>query len=142
VTSPTAAERFEAVLDGLADPTVADDEVVVSGAQVPDDERQATFLVYVGIVDLLAEAALNALDEDDRGRLLGRAQTTLSSVDGPMRFARYERGSTAEQQELVSRMRGKDIAVTSEWLVPRLRSDIGSYRRRIDALRRAIDGSG
>jgi hypothetical protein len=36
-------------------------------------------------------------------------------------------------------MRGKEIGMTDQWLVPRLERDIAAYRGRIDALRRIIE---
>jgi hypothetical protein len=136
---PAPADVLERLLVDLADVTVDDEVTTMPSPGATDDDREATFLAYAGLVDVLAEAVLHSVPPERREQLIGGALRSAGAAEGPLRFARYERGWTAEQQELVSRMRGKDIAVTSEWLLPRLEADIDAYRRRIEALRSAIE---
>lgn len=105
-----------------------------------DDESTRRFQAYLGLYDVLAEALLDArpspgLAADELSRHLQRVE----AVEGPMHFAAYEKAELSGRQELMARMRGKEIAVTKEWMVPRLRSDIAAYRARIDALRGALE---
>lgn len=135
----SALEVLQTLLWGLSDDTIEDDELTVPVDLAADDDRRATFVAYVGLVDILIEDVLAEAPERERVAILSRGLAILGAVEGPLRFAWHERVTTAERQDLVSRMRRKDIALTSEWLLPRLQGDIEAYGRRIDALHRAID---
>lgn len=134
-----AMRALDALLRAFGDATVQADEVALPVDSAPEDDRQATFVAYAGLVDALTEAALSECREEDRRAFLSAALAGVGAAEGPLRFARHERGTATERNELVARMRGKGIALTSRWLVPRLRSDIESYERRIEALRRAVE---
>ena len=47
-----------------------------------------------------------------------------------------------EDRELLIRMRGKEIAVTRDWMIPKLLDEIDRYRARAGALRAALSRSG
>jgi hypothetical protein len=126
----------------VGDTTVSSDELLVD---VPgtvsdeEDERRALFLLYVGLFDLLAGKELDALDDPRRAaELLARVAADVRAAEPPVRFARHERGRMTDRRELLARMRGREVAVTNAWLIPRLRSDIDAYRARIGALQRAL----
>jgi hypothetical protein len=125
--------------------TVSADNVTVllTPDQAPDDERAARFLVYLGLFDILAEAVHEACDDDEEratryAALLGQVE----SVEPVLRFRLFERRRRAESQELISRMRGREIAVTRNWLIPRLEELITACRARIEALRLALEEAG
>ncbi len=133
----SALERAAAT---IGDASVPHGEMLVD---VPDpldgDERRLRFALYVGLFDLLAERAVEAsADEAEAIAVLTRAAADLRSAEPALRFARHERGRLTDRRELVARIRGREVAVTNEWLVPRLRDDIEMYRSRIEALRRAV----
>ena len=129
---------LEVLLDEIADAAVEDDEATLRVPEGLGDDDRTRFIAYVGLVDLVAEASIEAVPAGERASALARALQTVIAAEGPLRFAHHERVTTAERQELVARMRGKDIAMTSEWLVPRLSGDIDTYRQRIEALERRI----
>jgi len=79
-----------------------------------------------------------ATDEERVERLSG-ALRLVESAEPALRFALFEKSGLAERQELVARMRGKEIAATEGWMIPRLREDIAAYRERIEALRRTLE---
>jgi hypothetical protein len=106
---------------------------------LPAEDRQARFVAYAGLFDLLVEALWDRCDGDtERGRQLSRILSKFQSVEPTLRFSLFEKGKQVEGLELVSRMRGKDIAVTEEWLLPHLERDMGIYRARIVALQAAL----
>ncbi len=116
-------------------------EVSLDGEGLPDDERQLRLLAYAGMFDLLVEALMEACETDEErdGRLswiLGK----LQSAEPIVRFNLFENSQLAKDLELISRMRGKDIVMTREWLLPKLDRDMGVYRRRIEALDAALEG--
>jgi hypothetical protein len=103
---------------------------------LPAEDRQVRFLAYAGLFDLLVETLWDRCDDDpERDRQLSRILGKLQSVEPTLRFSLFEKTNQAEGLELVTRMRGKDIAVTEEWLLPRLERDMAIYRERIEALR-------
>jgi hypothetical protein len=103
------------------------------------DQGERRYLVYLGLFDLLTEQLVEEADtsEDAKARLRDLHGAVLS-VEGPLRFALFEKGVQSESQDLRSRMRDRESAVTARWLVPRLQADIHAYRRRIEALERAV----
>ncbi|MFN2545321.1 MAG: hypothetical protein ABR600_12255 [Actinomycetota bacterium] len=121
---------------------VSDDvvELAVGPSALPPDEAEMRFLVSMGLFDMLAEAAMQrpSTDEERFDALLG-VLGRFTAIEPTLRYWLYDRGRQAEQQELVTRMRGREIAVTREWMIPRLREDIEDYRSRIDALRERLD---
>jgi hypothetical protein len=134
-----AGDALVELVGSFADATV---DALVSTIQAegfPKDDRRATFIAYAGLVDLLAERMLAATAIEDRVTTLERARRAAEAADGPLRFARHEQRSTTERDELISRMRGRQIAMTQGWLAPKLRTEIALYERRIDALRMAIE---
>jgi len=134
-------EGFERDLNywDVPDDTV---DVALEDGNAPDDDRQLRFVLYAGLFDLLVEALWDAGEADEErqarlARVLGRFQ----SVEPTLRFWLFHNNQEAEGLELVIRMRGKDIALHQEWLVPRLQRDIGLYRDRIAALTAALEGT-
>jgi hypothetical protein len=127
----------------LADATVPADTIslaVHDEPALPDEPAERRFLLYVGLYDLLAEATLKATTTDaELERLLAHASAAAMSAEPVLRFARHQRSTLAENLEMITRMRGREIGMTDRWLIPRLERDIAAYRARIDALRRAIE---
>jgi hypothetical protein len=137
-----APNPLDDAVSRLADATVATDTVAIEvprDADLPGESAARRFLLYVGLYDLLAEASLTAAATDaERERLLADASAGAMSAEPVLKFARHERSTRAENLEMITRMRGREIGMTDRWLVPRLERDIAAYRARIDALRRAI----
>ena len=109
-----------------------------AGTEMAEPDR-LRFEVYTGLFALLTDALADSMDDDEElerrlSALLGRIQ----SVEPTLRFDLFEKKSQVERTEMVSRMRGRDIAVTQEWMIPRLREDIVAYKDRIGALRRTL----
>jgi hypothetical protein len=120
----------------LPDETV---ELKVDGSGLPAEDRQLRFLVYAGLFDILVEALWEASEDDqERDRRLSRLLGKLQSVEPTLRFDLYEKGDLAQRTELMSRMRGKEVAVTESFLVPRLKEGLNRYEERIRALRAAL----
>jgi hypothetical protein len=83
------------------------------------DDRQLRFIAYAGLFDLLLEALWDRCDTDEgRDRRLSGILARFESIEPTLRFSLFEKSNQAEGLELVSRMRGKDIALTQEWLLP------------------------
>lgn len=138
-----APNPLDAAMARMGDATVSADTVLIT---VPQDDAsseepaQRRFLLYVGLYDLLAEATLAAAATDaERERLLAHASAGAMSAEPVLRFARHERSTRAENLEMITRMRGREIGMTDGWLIPRLERDLAAYRARIDALRRTIE---
>jgi hypothetical protein len=121
---------------------VPDEAVEVAVEDPPSaEDRQLRFLLYAGLFDLLVEALWESCEDDrERDRRLSLVLSKFQSVEPTLRFWLFHNSQKAEGLELVTRMRGKDIALHQEWLVPRLERDIGIYRDRIDALKVALGG--
>jgi hypothetical protein len=114
-------------------------ELAFENPDLPEEDRQLRFLVYAGLFDLLVEAtAASGETEEERDRQLSRILGKLQSVEPTLRFSLFEKSNKAEGLELITRMRGKDIVLTQEWLLPRLDRDIAIYQERIKALTAAI----
>lgn len=91
------------------------------------------------LFDLLVEALWGASEDDpERERQLSRVLGRFQSVEPTLRFDLYEKGDLAQRTELMSRMRGKDVAVTESFLLPRLEEGLTLYEERIEALRAAL----
>jgi len=137
------ADPLADAVASVGDATVPDERVRMElppNVPLPEDPSRRRFLLYVGLFDLLAEASLARSETDDgRTRLLESALTAVRSAEPALRFARHERSQLTERREVTARMRGKDIALTSEWMLPRLRQDIDRYQARIAALRAALE---
>jgi hypothetical protein len=136
MTDPSAVARTFAS-------TAVDDETVLvpilRGIGVPDDAGLSRLAFYAGMFHLLAEEAVrSAADERSALDLLVRAEATVRSIEGPVRFARFEQGRSIEATELVARMQGREVAILDGWMLPRLRAQIDRYRERIAAVRRAL----
>jgi hypothetical protein len=142
----TGADPLSQALEAIGDTTVADDVVQLrlpEAPGMPEDPAALRFLMYVGLYDLPIEAALGRkLEDTERATMLSQALASVRSAEGPLRFARSERSEVIESRELVARMRGREIALTNGWMIPRLREDITDYRARIEALRVAIAEAG
>jgi len=107
---------------------------------VPDwsGEDASLSLLYVGLFDLLAERAAG----ESGGEILSSLLHAVRSAAPGIRFELWERIREVRDKELVVRMRGREIAMTNGWLLPRLESETQAYEERIAALRRAIEGDG
>jgi hypothetical protein len=120
----------------LPDETV---ELALEGRDLPESERQRRFIAYAGLFDLLIEALWAAYETDEeRDREATRVLAKLQSVEPTLRFSLYEEGDLTRRAELSSRMRGKEVAVTEHFLLPRLEHGLGLYEERIEALRAAL----
>jgi hypothetical protein len=133
VTDPF--KGIEADLDfERADPRTVE---VPLPAGAPADEAEARFLLSVGLFDLLAEAAEGTGPEEAAARL-DTLLSRVEAVEPTVRFWLFEQSGRAEEYELLARMRGRDVAMMREWLLPRLRRDIEAYRARVQALRQVL----
>ena len=136
-----ASNPLDDAVARMADATVPADiiSLAVPDAALPEEPGERRFLLYVGLYDLLAEASLTAATDAERERLLAHASAGAMSAEPVLRFARHERSTRANNLEMITRMRGREIGMTDRWLVPRLERDITAYGARIDVLRRAIE---
>lgn len=127
-----------------ASPEVASVVVpVVVGSNLPEDTASMRMAVYLGLFDLLADlAARRAPDAELARRTLEEALRQVGATEGPLRFALYNKRSKAEGDELISRMRGREIAITEQWMLPKLEAEIAAYRARVDGLRAALEALG
>jgi len=138
VNAPDPFDGFARDLDHEAVPadTVS---LLLPANELPDAELEARFLLYLGLFDMLAEALIEACESDEeRAQRLAALLSGIQSVEPVLRFRLAERMRQAEGQELIARMRGRDIAVTRDWLVPKLHQLIAASRARIDALSQAL----
>jgi len=108
------------------------------GTEMTDPER-LRFELCAGLFALLTDALALATDSDAEleqrlSDLLGKVE----SIEPTLRFDLFETRTDVERTEMVARMRGRDIAVTQGWMIPRLREDILAYRARIQALEAAL----
>ena len=138
MTGPDPFEGFDIDLDhdSVAPDTVA---LLVASDRVPGGDLDARFLLYLGLFDVLTETLLDACDADDeRTTRLEALLSRVQSVDPVLRFRLAERSRQAEGEDLVSRMRGRDIAATRHLLIPRLEELTAACRARIAALKEAL----
>jgi len=118
--------------DTVSVPTPAGTEMVE-----PDRLR---FELYTGLFALLTDALAESVGSDqDLERRLSALLGRVQSVEPTLRFDLFEKKGQVERTEMVSRMRGRDIAVTQEWMIPRLREDMAAYRARIHALQEVLE---
>jgi hypothetical protein len=104
-----------------------------------EEPEEGRYLVYLGLFDLLTERLVEeAPSREEAAARLRVIHGAVLSIEGPLRFALFEKGGQSDSQDLKTRMRDREIAVTSRWLIPRLEQDIEAYRRRIEALERAL----
>jgi hypothetical protein len=114
-------------------------DLAVGDQDLPKEERQLRFLVYAGTFDMLMDALWAACESDEeRGREAARILGKLQSVEPTLRFSLYEGADLARRTELMSRMRGKEVAVTEHFLLPRLQEGLELYEDRIESLRAAL----
>ncbi len=137
------ADPFAGIERELDERSVSDRTVALTiqdRTGLPTDERDLRHVVYAGLFEMLAERLrANVTDLEARGGLehvASRARTILPTL----RFWLHEKSSTADQSELVARMRGKGVAVTRNWMIPKLEGEIELYEERISALRASIAG--
>jgi hypothetical protein len=118
--------------DETADLTIGDQDL-------PKEDGQLRFLVNAGTFDMLMDALWATCESDEeRGREAARILGKLQSVEPTLRFSLYEGADLARRTELMSRMRGKEVAVTEHFLLPRLQEGLELYEDRIEALRAAL----
>jgi len=138
-----ASNPLDDAVARMADATVPAEIISLAlhdAPALPEEPAERRFLLYVGLYDLLADVSLTAAATDaERERLLAHASAGAMSAEPVLRFARHERSTHAQNLEMITRMRGREIGMTDRWLVPRLERDIAAYRARIDALGRAIE---
>jgi hypothetical protein len=103
------------------------------------DPDRLRFELNAGLFALLNDALALASDSDaELEQRLSGLLAKVKSVEPTLRFDLFEKRTDVERTEMVARMRGRDIAVTEEWMIPRLREDILAYRARIQALEAAL----
>jgi len=130
---------FEGDLDYWSLPAAIAEVEVSATDGLPDDETQQRFLLYVGLFDALVERLWQVCDTDEERELrLSRILRQLDTVEPTLRFDLHDKSGRAEKLELVARMRGKEIALTAEWMIPHLERDKEIYRARIASLERAL----
>lgn len=127
----------------LGDATIPDDTVgLAPPVGATSDVDALRFRLFAGMFDLLAGKTLEEIpDNVAREAVLRAALTTIGSTEPALRYALHDRSSRAEQLELVVRMRGRQIAMSDRWLIPRLEEEIPLYEDRVSALNRAIEGA-
>ncbi len=107
---------------------------------LPVDESELRSILVAGLFDLVAEAVTAAsVSNLERSARVREALSRVQSIIPVARFALYERAGLADRQELLSRMRGREVAMTRTWLVPKLEAEIAAYAARIDSLGRALE---
>jgi hypothetical protein len=134
-------DPFEGLERDLDYENVADRmvELHVIGSSLPEEDGDVRYLLSAGMLDLLAEAAERSAPTEEAARTwIERAFGRYRTIEPTLRFWLFERGRSADEQEMLTRVRGREIAVTREWMIPRLRSDIDAYRARIEALRQRL----
>jgi hypothetical protein len=102
---------------------------------IPEDD--CPLVAYLGVFDVLAERLVAAHPDTAIDRL-AELRGVLRGVEGALRYEWYEEARRAESLERAARFTGREIALTREWLVPKLEGEIELYRRRVDALRTAM----
>jgi hypothetical protein len=114
----------------------------VVSVPLPDDaaggEADARYVVYLGLLDLLAEALERSSGPGPAARRLAALLGALQSVEPVLRFELFEGTRTARSEDLVARMWEKEVATTTGWLVPRLEELIRACEERLGALRAAL----
>lgn len=124
----TGGELLAMVRALAADPTSGGPTITVPG------DPEAALALLAGAVDLLVEAASPSPEE------LRQALRELVGAESAFRFELHECATRAEGLERAARMRGREIAMTEGWLVPRLEREAERYERRVSALQRVLGG--
>jgi hypothetical protein len=133
-------QGFEADIDYWNLPDETEEIPVPSRISLPEEEMQRRYILYAGMFDALVERLCSSSRSDvDLVRRLSEIRGRLRSLEPTLRFDLYEKRKQNDDQELVARMRGRGVAVTSEWMIPRLHRDIEIYRERIRSLERAFE---
>ena len=133
-------EWFEADLDEESVPDRTMFVVVPDRPGLPERDLDLRFVVYAGLFDLLVDALVRAATSDDErcDRLAGLRERMVSLLPS-LRYRLHERGIASKRDELVARVREREINLTRGWMIPRLREDIRAYRQRIAGLARALE---
>lgn len=141
MNGPDPLEGFEADLDHHR---VASEVVEVPLPEAaPLEEREARYVLYLGLLDLLVDALeARCATPGEAASRLGRALRQLESVQPVLRFDLFEASRAAEAQDLVARVRDKEVAMATRWLVPRLEALVAAGTRRLAALRAALGEGG
>jgi hypothetical protein len=128
----------------LGDATVAPETIalIFPPSSTAADPDAAQFTVLVGMYDLLAEEETGSIDPATAVRSLEKTLHTVRSIEPTFRFAANERSALTESRELRARVHGAEVALTEDWMVPRLEGEIQRYRERIRQLVRVIEDLG
>jgi hypothetical protein len=130
--------RFERDVNywDLPDETV---ELSLDEQDLPREDRQLRFMAYAVLFDMLMEALLDVCESDEeRAQEAARILAKFQSVEPTLRFDLFEKEDQTQRTELMSRMRGKEVAATEHFLLPRLQDGLDLYEDRIEALRAAL----
>lgn len=130
------SDPFLEAVSALADTTAPAEAVALAGADLPEEVGEAQFVAYAGVFALLADACV---ERDPDGLRLADAVAIVGSLEPVLHFELFELTRDTESRELIARTRERDIELTTDWMIPRLRRDIETYRVRIEALQRAIE---
>lgn len=136
--SAGALDRATRDLDFEAAPTQTVSVELPHLTGLPDDPAEALFALEAGLFDLIAERETEGPAPEGAARI-EEALRPVQALAAITRFGLFERLETVERQERTARMNGLDIAMTRDWMLPRLRRDIQLYAARIEALERAIE---
>ena len=134
-------EPFDGFDDDLAFERVSDRTATISvpAPGLPEDEASRRLVVYLGLFDRLTEELVDAApEEDEAAARLAEVLRHVQAADGPLRFALHEERDATDRRELMTRMRGKEIALTRDWMIPKLHEEIQRYVARVAALREAV----
>lgn len=132
------SDPFLEAIAALGDRTVPARTVELAGADLPEVLGEAQFVANAGVLALLTDAGVEPDPDDLR---LDDAAATVRSLEPVLHFELFELTRDTERRELIARTRERDIELTTDWMIPRLRRDIETYRVRIDALQRAIENA-
>lgn len=105
---------------------------------LPIDSDDDEFVAYLGLYALLARRTQEELGSDARARLSELA-LRAQGLEGPMRFALYDRSQQTETLSRVARITAGESRLKRGWLIPKLEADVASYRRRLAALTEALE---
>jgi hypothetical protein len=102
-----------------------------------EPEEGGRALAYLGLYDRLAARASELLGADAPGRLQD-LRLRIGSLEGALRYEVWERSAETEMLDRAERISSRESRLKQGWLIPRLHEEIALYRRRIDALERAL----
>lgn len=137
MNGPDPLEGFERDLDHHRARSAVVEVPVPEAA--PSGDREARYVLCLGLLDLLVDALEARCEDPADASRLRRALRHLQSLEPVLRFDLFEASRSAEAQDLVARMRDKEVAMTSRWLVPRLEALVEAGTRRLAALRAALE---